>query len=438
MPRLFVLRRDRDITGVSGAGDVADGVQWPDGSVVLRWRERPSTAVWDSLDVMLSVHGHDGATRAVWAEDIAAERRKLLTDVVTAFDVPASAGGPEVEIEVLREEIERALRHAAVQERTKYIPLQLLGSVPGPTTVSGPLSEFADAVMLIVGQLLAQRDRARAAGGRAYKLADQWQAAHGAAVFLVRAAGTELRDALDDSKASPGEVVHPEANALLVGLSGVDQVRAAECSAQYYKSNSGPVRQCIRAAQHHGDHIDERGFHWSDTVAIYPVIDGEPKWRRAEASSRSNPDHACQTCGDCMYEHAGEGGCPETPGHPAHIELVTAQAIAVDLRAENRALRARLDTLSAERTEASQVSHEYRNRADRVERQRNDVAQALWEALGAFREIRGIFGGEAVGYEAPHPIHPSNINRWRAVLDGLPVNCKKPGGCKDCPHETEA
>lgn len=67
-PRLFVLRRGRDVTGVSGAGDVADGVQWADGTVVLRWRERTSTSVWDSLELMLSVHGHDGCTRAIFLD----------------------------------------------------------------------------------------------------------------------------------------------------------------------------------------------------------------------------------------------------------------------------------------------------------------------------------------------------------------------------------
>lgn len=58
---------------------------------------------------------------------------------------------------------------------------------------------------------------------------------------------------------------------------------AAECSAQNRNYESGP-RLCIRAAQHHGDHIDERGFHWSDTVAVYPLADGtfRPGVNRAE------------------------------------------------------------------------------------------------------------------------------------------------------------
>lgn len=47
---------------------------------------------------------------------------------------------------------------------------------------------------------------------------------------------------------------------------------AAECSAQHHRFDDG--RLCIRAAQHRGDHIDERGYHWSDTVAIYPLADG--------------------------------------------------------------------------------------------------------------------------------------------------------------------
>lgn len=56
-------------------------------------------------------------------------------------------------------------------------------------------------------------------------------------------------------------------------VSRADQAPAAECSAQNRNYESGP-RLCIRVAQHHGDHIDERGFHWSDTVAVYPLADG--------------------------------------------------------------------------------------------------------------------------------------------------------------------
>jgi hypothetical protein len=40
---------------VSGTGIVADGCQFPDGTVALRWRgDRASTTVWSSMDDALS------------------------------------------------------------------------------------------------------------------------------------------------------------------------------------------------------------------------------------------------------------------------------------------------------------------------------------------------------------------------------------------------
>jgi hypothetical protein len=70
VPRLFHLQRDRDISGVSGIGRVADGVLWPDGPVTIRWRgARPSTVHWDALADAEAVHGHGGATRIIWADE---------------------------------------------------------------------------------------------------------------------------------------------------------------------------------------------------------------------------------------------------------------------------------------------------------------------------------------------------------------------------------
>jgi hypothetical protein len=70
-PRVFTLDRDTDITGVSGTGTVADGVLWPDGTVSIRWRgPRPSIVFWESLEDAEHVHGHAGATRFVWADEL--------------------------------------------------------------------------------------------------------------------------------------------------------------------------------------------------------------------------------------------------------------------------------------------------------------------------------------------------------------------------------
>lgn len=63
--RRFVLYRIKDVTGVSGTGVVAYGVQFPDGKVVIHWAVRSlpaSTVVWDSLADAVAVHGHDGNT----------------------------------------------------------------------------------------------------------------------------------------------------------------------------------------------------------------------------------------------------------------------------------------------------------------------------------------------------------------------------------------
>lgn len=62
-PRLFVLDRRADPSGVSGTGIVADGVEWPDGTCAVRWRtEHKSTTVYDSIAAVHAIHGHGGCT----------------------------------------------------------------------------------------------------------------------------------------------------------------------------------------------------------------------------------------------------------------------------------------------------------------------------------------------------------------------------------------
>lgn len=74
LPRMFELYRHRDISGVSGTGVVAEGVQFSDGSVALRWRgANPSTAVWPSIESVLRIHGHAGATEVRWIDDASVE-----------------------------------------------------------------------------------------------------------------------------------------------------------------------------------------------------------------------------------------------------------------------------------------------------------------------------------------------------------------------------
>ena len=69
LPRLFALRRDVDETGVSGVGTVAYGVEFGDGRCVMRWSTHlKSTALYDSIQELEHIHGHDGSTTVVWLE----------------------------------------------------------------------------------------------------------------------------------------------------------------------------------------------------------------------------------------------------------------------------------------------------------------------------------------------------------------------------------
>lgn len=74
--RRFLLQRHTDVTGISGTGTVAEGVQFTDGTVVVRWldvegpaKERgvcPTTVVFPSIEAVVALHGHGGATTVEW------------------------------------------------------------------------------------------------------------------------------------------------------------------------------------------------------------------------------------------------------------------------------------------------------------------------------------------------------------------------------------
>ena len=67
--RRFVLWRKEDPTGVSGTGIIAQGIQFGDGRVSLRWlSDHASTANFDSIDDVKAIHGHDGATVVDWMD----------------------------------------------------------------------------------------------------------------------------------------------------------------------------------------------------------------------------------------------------------------------------------------------------------------------------------------------------------------------------------
>ena len=57
--RCFTLRREEDVSGVSGTGVVLEGALFSTGVVVVHWLTPPprgSIAIFDSLDQLLSIH----------------------------------------------------------------------------------------------------------------------------------------------------------------------------------------------------------------------------------------------------------------------------------------------------------------------------------------------------------------------------------------------
>jgi hypothetical protein len=66
----FIIRRHEDVTGLSGTGDVAEGVVFSDGSAAVRWNgEHRSTVFWEREESIVAIHGHVGKTEIVWLDE---------------------------------------------------------------------------------------------------------------------------------------------------------------------------------------------------------------------------------------------------------------------------------------------------------------------------------------------------------------------------------
>jgi hypothetical protein len=67
--RRFELHRDEDLTGISGTGVVAEGIEFQDLTCALRWlTEHRSTAIYASAEDIQAIHGHQGRTRLTWVD----------------------------------------------------------------------------------------------------------------------------------------------------------------------------------------------------------------------------------------------------------------------------------------------------------------------------------------------------------------------------------
>jgi hypothetical protein len=67
--RRFHFVRSEDVSGVSGTGIVAEGVEFTDGSIVVRWLSHTASfGTFSNLKTFLAVHGHNGAGTVEWVD----------------------------------------------------------------------------------------------------------------------------------------------------------------------------------------------------------------------------------------------------------------------------------------------------------------------------------------------------------------------------------
>lgn len=67
--RRFELWRAVDVSGVSGTGRIAHGVEFGNGQCVMYWlTETTSIAIYENAERLITIHGHNGATKLRWID----------------------------------------------------------------------------------------------------------------------------------------------------------------------------------------------------------------------------------------------------------------------------------------------------------------------------------------------------------------------------------
>lgn len=67
--RRFNLERSEDVSGSSGIGIVAQGVEFDNGKCSMSWIQKyTSIGVYTSILELEYIHGHEGRTKVVWLD----------------------------------------------------------------------------------------------------------------------------------------------------------------------------------------------------------------------------------------------------------------------------------------------------------------------------------------------------------------------------------
>jgi hypothetical protein len=67
--RRFQLVRTEDVSGTSGTGLIAEGIEFTSGSCVITWLTQFRTvSFYESVRALSEIHGHDGRTKIVFID----------------------------------------------------------------------------------------------------------------------------------------------------------------------------------------------------------------------------------------------------------------------------------------------------------------------------------------------------------------------------------
>ena len=102
--RRFFVQRNKDASGVSGTGKVAEGCLYDTGWVGLVWLgDHVTLSFYPSIDEVTAIHGHSGSTTIVWIDDRSSNVDVNELDDTTHVErhVVSEPGSPEVETELV-------------------------------------------------------------------------------------------------------------------------------------------------------------------------------------------------------------------------------------------------------------------------------------------------------------------------------------------------
>ena len=87
--RRFKVKRDEDESGVSGTGIVAEGVEFDDGMVAMKWLSHKSTVTFfANIKHLKDLHGHGGKTKVVWIDPDPLAHAEEAEEVEEKLDNP--------------------------------------------------------------------------------------------------------------------------------------------------------------------------------------------------------------------------------------------------------------------------------------------------------------------------------------------------------------